>query len=220
MIGPDSPSDVAADPLVAEIAQLSSATLHEAAGKIGALPASIKPLSPGMRLCGRALPVRSPPGDNLWLHHAIYAAAPGEVLVIDVGGGTEYGYWGEVMALAAQVRGIAGIVITGGVRDSLRMIEMGFPVFSATVCIRGTGKNPHGAGAIGEPISIGDVVIRRGDIVFGDADGVVVLPAERASVVAAESRKRDQAELDIFNQLRAGKSTLDIYRLPALQNRK
>src|ERR1700716_3302111 len=103
----------------------------------------LKPLAPGMRLCGRALPVSSPPGDNLWLHHAIYAAQRGEVLIVDVGtGGTEYGYWGEVMAIASQMRGIAGLIITGGVRDSLRMFELQFPVFSAAVCIRGTGKNP------------------------------------------------------------------------------
>lgn len=215
----NSSTDAVADPLVAEIVHLSSATLHEAAGKIGALPASIKPLAPTMRACGRALPVQSPPGDNLWLHHAIYAAAPGDVLVIDVGSGVEYGYWGEVMALAAQVRGIAGLVISGGVRDSLRMIEMGFPVFSASVCIRGTGKNPRGQGSIGQSIQLGNVVVNRGDIVFGDADGVVVLPAERASAIAVESRKRDQAELEIFDNLRAGKSTLEIYRLPALENR-
>jgi 4-hydroxy-4-methyl-2-oxoglutarate aldolase len=207
------------DPLIIEVASLSSATLHEAAGKIGALPAAVKPLAASMRVCGRALPVNSPAGDNLWLHHAIYEAGPGEVLVVDVGGGRDFGYWGEVMALAAQVRGIAGLVITGGVRDSLRIIDMGFPVFSATVCIQGTGKDPRGAGSIGKPICIGDVQISRGDIVFGDADGVVVLPAGRALEIAAESVARDQAELAIFEQLRAGKSTLDIYRLPILENR-
>jgi 4-hydroxy-4-methyl-2-oxoglutarate aldolase len=206
------------DTLVAEVATLSSATLHEAGGKIGALPAAIKPLTANMRVCGRALPVMSPPGDNLWLHHAIYAAAAGEVLVIDVGTGREFGYWGEVMAVAAQARDIAGLVITGGVRDSLRMIEMGFPVFSAAVCIRGTRKDPRGVGSIGKPVRIGDAVIRRGDIVFGDADGVVVLPAAQAAIIAAESRKRDQQEQEIFKQLRAGQSTLDIYRLPKLEN--
>lgn len=213
------PGDSGVDTLVAEVALLSAATIHEAAGKIGALPASLKPLASHMRLCGRALPVGSPAGDNLWLHHAIYEAKPGEVLVVDVGKGRDFGYWGEVMALAAQVRGIAGLVITGGVRDSLRMIEMGFPVFSAAVCIRGTRKDPRGAGSIGEPIGIGDVPIKRGDIVFGDADGVVVLPAERAADIVAESRARDQAELAIFEQLRAGKSTLDIYGLPVLEGR-
>lgn len=212
------PDDIAGESIVAEISRLSSATLHEAAGKIGALPAALKPLTPGMRIWGRALPVSSPPGDNLWLHHAIYAARPGEVLVVDVGTGAEYGYWGEVMALAAQVRRISGLIITGGVRDSLRMVEMNFPVFSATVCIRGTGKNPRGVGSIGAPIRIGDVTVNRDDVVFGDADGVVVLPAARAQAIAAESRARDAAEQTIFEQLRAGKTTVEIYRLPELAN--
>jgi len=216
----DATTAIAADTIIAEIALLSSATLHEAAGKIGALPAALKPLTPGMRVCGRALPVSGPPGDNLWLHHAIYEAKPGEVLVIDVGMGTEYGYWGEVMALASQVRGIGGLVITGGVRDSRCMVEMNFPVFSATVCIRGTGKNPRGVGSIGTPIRIGDVTVNRRDIVCGDADGVVVLPAAHAAAIAAEARARDAAEQGIFEKLRAGKSTLEIYRLPELENRR
>jgi 4-hydroxy-4-methyl-2-oxoglutarate aldolase len=205
-----------ADSLVAEIAALSSATLHEAAGKIGALPSTLKPVASSMRLCGRALPVKSPAGDNLWLHHAIYQAQAGEVLVIDTGEGREFGYWGEVMALASQVRGIAGLVITGGVRDSLRMIEMGFPVFSGAVCIRGTRKDPKGVGSIGAPICIGEVLVQRGDIVFGDADGLVVLPAERAAAIAAEARSRESAEQAIFQRLRDGSSTLEIYELPPL----
>ena len=81
--------------------RLSSATVHEAAGRLGALPSVIKPLSPEMHLATRAFPVRIPPGDNLWLHRAVYAATRGEVLVVDTGGGLEYGYWGEILAEAA-----------------------------------------------------------------------------------------------------------------------
>lgn len=193
---------------------LSSATLHEAAGRIGALPASIKPIDSKMRVCGPALPVRSPPGDNLWLHRAIYAAAPGDVLVIDCRGGSEFGYWGEVMARASQARQIAGLVISGGVRDSLKMAEIGFPVFSQGTCIRGTGKDPNGDGAVGASIKLGDVGVNRGDLVFGDADGVVVIPAAQIAAVVAESEKRDAKEIDIFDQLARGATTIDIYNLP------
>jgi 4-hydroxy-4-methyl-2-oxoglutarate aldolase len=202
------------DQLLQRALRLSSATLHEASGKAGALPSVIKPLTPGMRLCGRALPVRSPPGDNLWLHRAIYEAQPGDVLVIDVGDGIEYGYWGEVMAVAAQVRQIAGVVITGGVRDQLRLIERGFPVCSATTCIRGTAKDPQGDGQIGAPISIGDVTVRHGDLVLGDADGVIVLPALEAERSIQQSEERDAQELSIFERLRGGETTMDIYHLP------
>lgn len=193
---------------------LSSASLHEAGGRIGALPSTIKPVTPGLIISGPAFPVRCPAGDNLWLHRAIYAAAPGEVIVADTGAGVEFGYWGEVMAVAAAVRGIAGLVITGGVRDSVRLGEIGFPTFAGAICIRGTGKDPAGDGAIGAPITIGDVRIERGDFIFGDADGVVALPAALAPAIAAKARQRDVDETDIMRRLRDGESTISIFKLP------
>lgn len=195
---------------------LSAASLHEAAGRTGALPATIKPLAPDVRLAGPAFPVRAPAGDNLFLHHAIYAAQPGDVLVVDVGGNAEFGHWGDIMAAAAQLRGIAGLVITGGVRDSRQLLAMGFPTFAGAVSIRGTAKDPHGAGQLGEPVEIGDAVVHRGDLVFGDADGVVVLPADQADTVVERARERDRDEDGIVRRLRAGETTLEIYRLPAL----
>lgn len=194
----------------------SSATLHEAAKKIGALPSAIKPLSPTIRLCGRAYPVRSPSGDNLWLHHAIYAADPGDVLVIDVGSEPEFGYWGEVMTVAAQLRGLAGLVLNGGVRDAQRLLEMNFPVFAWTTCIKGTGKNPSGKGSLGTPIKLGGSTIARGDLVYGDGDGVVVLPSAHAEAIVTAGEQRDAAEVEIFRRLRSGETTLEIYSLPAL----
>jgi len=194
-------------------AKLSSATLHEAARRAGALPANLKALDPAMRLCGRALPVRCPAGDNLWIHRALAAAARGDVLVIDTGGGVEFGYWGEIMATAAIARGIAGLVITGGVRDSLRLIDLGLPTFCACRSIRGTSKDPSGVGAVGETVRIGEVVVHRGDLVFGDADGVVVLTPNVASNAIPAGARRDADEIAILDQVRAGASTLDIYKL-------
>ncbi|MGW4830293.1 RraA family protein [Amycolatopsis japonica] len=193
---------------------LTSATVHEAGGGIGALPSPIKPLSPAMHIAAAAYPVRVPPGDNLWLHRAVYAASPGQVLVADTGGGFEYGYWGEVLAEAAIARGLAGLVITGGVRDSVRLIELGWPVFAERVCIRGTGKDPDGDGALGDPIVVGGIVIRPGDLIVGDADGVVCVPADRAEEVRAAARHRDEAEVGYIQKLRDGGRTLDIYQLP------
>ena len=202
-----------ADVLLRAAAQ-SAATLHEAAGRIGALPAAIKPLSTSLTLCGPALPVRMPPGDNLWLHHALYAAAPGDVLVVETGGALEYGHWGEVMAVAAIERGIAGLVIDGGVRDKLRLNELNFPVFAASVCIRGTAKNPAGDGSIGLPVRLGDASIHRGDVIVGDAVGVVVIPSADIERVVNLSERREAEEREIFARLRRGDSTLDIYGLP------
>ncbi|GAA4701063.1 RraA family protein [Pseudonocardia yuanmonensis] len=193
---------------------LSSATVHEAAGRTGALPSAIKPLHPSMHLEAAAFPVKAPPGDNLWLHRAVYAASPGEVLVVDTGEGFEYGYWGEILAEAAIARGLAGLVIHGGVRDSARLVEMGWPVFAERVCIRGTGKDPHGGGELGEPVVIGEQTVRLGDLVVADADGVVVVPVERIAEVQRLSAEREAAEADYLRRIRAGESTIDIYRLP------
>jgi 4-hydroxy-4-methyl-2-oxoglutarate aldolase len=200
--------------LLDRASRLSSATMHEAAGKIGALPAGIKPLAPHFRVCGRVFPVKSPPGDNLWLHRGIAEARAADVLVVDTGSGFEYGYWGEVMTLAAQVRGIAGLVLTGGVRDSLRIIEMGFPVFSSTISIQGTAKDPNGNGSLGDPLRIGGATVAKGDLILGDADGVLVVPQSQAHQVIADSERRDRDEVRIFESLRAGKTTLEIYGLP------
>jgi 4-hydroxy-4-methyl-2-oxoglutarate aldolase len=200
--------------LLARAAARSTATLHEAAQKTGALPAAIKPLALSVRLCGPAFPVRSPGGDNLWLHHALYAARPGEVLVVDVSGTPEFGYFGEVMAVAAVARGLTGLVIDGGVRDAERMLAMNFPVFSRTPAIRGTIKDPRAPGSLGTAVRLGEVSIERGDLVCGDGDGVVVLPREKAADIIAAAERRDAEEEQIFARLRGGESTLDIYRLP------
>jgi len=200
--------------LLARAAARSTATLHEAAKKSGALPAAIKPLSLSVRLCGPAFPVRSPGGDNLWLHHALYAASAGEVLVVDVSGAAEFGYFGEVMAVAALARGLKGLVIDGGVRDGERMLAMHFPVFSRTPAIRGTIKDPLATGTLGAPVRLGEVSIERGDLICGDGDGVVVLPRARAAEIVEAAERRDAEEEEIFARLRAGETTLDIYRLP------
>lgn len=193
---------------------VGTASLHEAAGRTGALPAVIRPIHEGMRVVGAALPVRSPSGDNLWLHRAIYTADHGDVLVVDTGAGCEHGYWGEVMTVAAQQRGIAGLVITGGIRDSAALVTRGFPTFAGAVSVRGTTKNPDGDGAVGEAVRIGDVVVRRGDLVLADDDGVVVLPAADAARAIEAAERRDSAEAGILARLRGGDTTLDIYGLP------
>ena len=199
------------DPLIAEFLKQTSATVHEAMGRRGALPGAIKPVSPAMRMCGPAFTVDSPPMDNLLLHQAIYAASPGDVLVVRVGDYYEAGYWGEIMGVAAQARGLAGLVIDGGVRDSLELTAMGFPTFSRGLCIKGTLK--YGGGALNKPLAIGSIVVQPGDIVIGDADGVVVVPRAEGPAILEKSVQRVDRENVIMQQLRDGKSTLEIYGL-------
>lgn len=205
------------DDVLARAAAVGTASLHEAGGRAGALPQAIRALHPSMHVAGRAFTVRSPVGDNLWLHRALALAGAGDVLVVEAGDGAGFGYWGEIMASAAIARGIAGLVITGGVRDSLRLIELKHPTFTTGTAIRGTVKAPDGDGALGALIRIGEILVRAGDLIVGDADGVVAFPAHRAAEVVAAAEQRDAAEQDILRRLAAGETTMNIYNLPAIQ---
>ncbi|MCY0855201.1 MULTISPECIES: 4-carboxy-4-hydroxy-2-oxoadipate aldolase/oxaloacetate decarboxylase [unclassified Cupriavidus] len=199
-------------PDVVEAARaLPTATLHEAGGKIGALPSAIKPVAPEFRLCGPALTVHSPGGDNLWLHRALDLARPGDVLVVHASGVYEHGYWGEIMTTAAKVRGLAGLVIDACVRDGVLLEQIGFPVFARGLCIRGTGKDYGAIGWLNEPLLIGDCRIAAGDLVVGDSDGVVVLPRGGAAEVVEKARRREADEAAILARVEAGESTMQIY---------
>ena len=191
--------------------KFGSATLHEAAGQIGALSSAIKPIVKGMTVAGPAFTVKSPPQNNLWLHRAIAVASHGHVLVVDVGGHYETGYWGEIMTVAAQARGIAGLVVDGSVRDADRIAALGFPVFARGLSIRGTGKDVDRPGALNESLPFGNVIVAPGDLVVGDADGVVVIPKDRVDDVLSKSREREDKEAAILEHLRKGETTLDIY---------
>lgn len=190
---------------------LPASTLHEAGGRIGALPAAIKPTTPGLGLCGSAVTVHSPGGDNLWLHRALYVAQPGDVLVVSVSGQYEHGYWGEIMSTAAQVRGLAGLVIDGGVRDGARLGSIGLPVFARGLCIRGTQKDSGAIGWINSPVLFDDVVVHPGDLVVGDDDGIVVISRERAAEVVDAARQREDKETKTLQRLRRGERTLEVY---------
>ncbi|MCZ6844365.1 MAG: RraA family protein [Alphaproteobacteria bacterium] len=196
---------------LAAAASISASTIHEAAGKIGALPAAIKPLDPAMRVCGPAFTVKGAPGDNLWLHYALDQARPGDVLVVDVGGLYDAGYWGEMMTVSAQARGLGGLVINGCVRDGREMIGLGFQVFARGTCMRGTEKDQNFRGALAQPLPLGDVLVQAGDLVIGDGDGVVVIPREQVGDAIAASNARDAREAEMMDVLRTGKTTVEIY---------
>jgi 4-hydroxy-4-methyl-2-oxoglutarate aldolase len=198
----------------ARCARIGVASVHEAASRRGALPHILTPLDAAMRLAGPALPVRAPRGDNLWIHRALAEAGAGDILVVEAGHGEAYGYWGEVMARAALARGVAGLVITGGVRDKVQLIALGLPTFSSSVSILGTVKDPNGDGDVGEPVRIGDIIVRRGDFVMGDADGLFACPMADAAAYLDEAEAREAKEQDIFRRLAAGETTMEIYNLP------
>lgn len=197
--------------LVKELRDISPPTLHEAMGKRGAMPTPIKPLYAGMRVCGPALTVACPPGDNLVIHYAVTLAEPGDVLVVDYAGYTEAGPWGDVLTTAAQGRGVAGLVIDGCVRDALAIRAAGFPVFARGTNMKGTTKSLPGE--VNQPILCAGVPVAPGDIVVGDDDGVVVVPKEHAGGVLAAAREREAKEEQLRERLRAGKTTVELLNL-------
>lgn len=196
-----------------ELLRLGTATLYEASREDCFLDAALRPAWPGAQIVGRALPVLAQRGDNLALHHGIEAASRGDVLVVD-GGGAEFGYWGEVMAVAAQARGIRGLIIDGGVRDTAELAALGFPAFSTSISIRGTIK--QWPGTVGLALTLRGTVIRRGDVIVADRDGIIALPAERHDEVLAASRDRAVNEDAYMARLRDGETTLDVYDLRRL----
>jgi 4-hydroxy-4-methyl-2-oxoglutarate aldolase len=199
--------DDAAD---ATLLALGTATLYEASKLPCALPNTIQAAWPGATVVGRALPVMTVDGDNLPLHLALEAAEPGDVLVVEAHAGG-FGYWGEVMTVAALARGVRGLVINGCVRDIEPIRALGFPVFATGRSIVGTKKAT--LGHIGVPIRVGTAAVRLGDTVVGDADGVVCLPADQFDGVLEASRRRAAAEAGYMQRLRDGELTMDIYSL-------
>jgi 4-hydroxy-4-methyl-2-oxoglutarate aldolase len=200
--------DRPAPDVVRRLAALASTTVYEAAAQQGALSHAIRPIAPGMQLCGPALTVRCTAADNLTLHAAIALASPGDVIVADVGECLEAGHWGEITTVAALARGIAGLVINGGVRDVAPIARRGFPVFAAAISMKATVKATPGT--INHPIVCGGAAIRPGDLVLADDDGVVIVAQEHAEEVIAAAIEREEREAQVMRRLEAGELTLDV----------
>jgi len=196
--------------------RLGAATIYEAQGQRGAMESAIKPLDPAFFVAGRALTVDAKPGDNLMLHYALAIAQPGDVLVVDAKGFIEAGPWGDVMTFAARQVGIAGLVIDGSVRDSAAIVADRFPVFSRGVCMKGTEKKLPGR--VNMRILCAGVEVNPGDVVVGDRDGVMVIPADELERSLALAVKREEKEAASRQALAAGKKTIELLGLrPILQ---
>jgi len=195
----------------ARLAELGAATIGEAWPDAQIAGTPPRPLSPTLAIAGPAATLRCQPGDNLALHRAITRAKAGEVLVVDYGGCTDHAPFGEIMALACQMRGLAGLIIEGAVRDSVQIIRLGFPVFATGLTIRGSTKQ-HG-GAFGVPVGLAGMTVAPGDLVVADADGIVAVPADQVEAALAAAEARAEREAQIMARLQAGETTLEILGL-------
>ncbi|MFJ7298070.1 4-carboxy-4-hydroxy-2-oxoadipate aldolase/oxaloacetate decarboxylase [Streptomyces collinus] len=200
--------------LVERLGAYSSATIHEAQGRLGALDSAIKPVDHRMSVCGPAFTVQCAPRDNLMLQTAIAYARPGDVVVVSAGDYPEAGSFGDVLANACQAKGIAGLVTDTGVRDTEDLRVLGLPVFSRSVSIKGTVKET--VGPMCEPVTVGGQLVHPGDVIRGDADGVVVVRREDAAEAAVASQQRVEAEEGYISAYRAGKTVIDMCNLAPL----
>jgi 4-hydroxy-4-methyl-2-oxoglutarate aldolase len=199
------PDTAVADVLVT----LGSATLGESGAQ--GLSSRIHAVWPGARFAGPAFAVRCPVGDNLAVHAGVARAPRGSVLAVTVAGDVSRGYWGEVLATAAQSAGIVALVIDGPVRDLDRLAAMQFPVFARGHALPGAAKS--GPGEIGGAVALGDVTVHTGDWLVGDADGIVAIRLETLSDVLAAGQARETKELGMFERLKAGATTVELLGL-------
>ena len=192
-----------------KLSNLPTGNVADSVGRNCVMDSGIKPIDPKSHMIGRAVTVDCYPGDNLALHQGIYAANAGDVLICDCKGFTEAGHFGDIMAVACQVRGLAGVVIDGSCRDSEDIRELGLPMFVRAFNPSGTVK--ESLARINVPIVCGGVAVRPGDIIFGDCDGVVVVPQEKEDQVFEKAMAKYNRESEIREALNAGKTTLEIY---------
>src|ERR1051326_1371394 len=169
------------DAVLTRLARYATATISDAQKSVGIMRPAIRPLAPGMRLAGIAHTVKCYPGSIITVHKALLEAAPGEVLVIDGEGDDRGALFGELMTLQAKANGLNGIVVDGPVRDRAAVIESGFSVFASCVTPR-VGSNRR-VGETQIPVQCGGIVVRPGDLIVGDDDGVAVISRDQASEV-------------------------------------
>ena len=174
------------------------ANIDDNMGRIAAIHSSIRPLNKAP-LLGVAFTVRMPEGDNLMFHKAMDMAKPGDVIVIDAGGYDNRAIFGELMAAYCKVRGVAGLVVDGAIRDYDSLSQMDMPVYAKGVTPNGPYKN--GPGEINVPVVIGGKIIRPGDILVGDQDGLVVIPPEQAEELIAKTRATMEKEAKIMEDI-------------------
>jgi 4-hydroxy-4-methyl-2-oxoglutarate aldolase len=197
--------------VVDALAAYGVATVHEALGRIGYLGTGLRPIQRGARIAGNAVTALCAPGDNLMIHAAVEQCTDGDLLVVTTTSPSTDGMFGELLATSLRSRGVRGLVIEAGVRDVAELNAMGFPVWSAAVSAQGTVKAT--AGAVNVPVVVGGGVVRPGDVIIADDDGVLCVPRADAAAGVDRARARTEKEEATRAALAGGQLGLDRYGL-------
>lgn len=187
------------------------ATVHEAQGRRGLMQPYMRPIYAEARVAGSAITVLCPRGDNLMIHAAMEVCRAGDVLVVATMEESTHGMFGDLLATSCKARGVTGLVIDAGVRDTAELEAMRFPVWSKTISAQGTVK--ASAGSVNIPIVCAGAQVDPGDVIIGDADGVVVVKRGAAAAVAKAGEERRAKEARTRERLKTGELGIDIYGL-------
>ena len=197
--------------VIDELGRAGTATVHEAIGRCGFVGPELRPIQQGARIAGSAVTVSSHPGDNIMIHAAVEVCRPGDILVVTTTAPSTHGGFGELLATSLMARGVIGLVIDAGVRDTAELREMGFPVWARHVSCQGTVKSTPGS--VNVPVVIDGVVIEPGDVVCADDDGVVVVGRTEAEWALGQSEARLAKEAATRERFAAGDLGVDLYGL-------
>lgn len=194
---------------VEALSQYGTATIHEAMGRVGLMQPYMRPVYNGAKLCGPAVTALLQPGDNWMMHVVAEQLTDGDVVVAGCITESDAGFFGDLLATSFRARGGTGLVIDGGVRDIADLEQLDFPVFAKTIHARGTVKET--LGSVNIPVVCAGATVNPGDVVVGDADGVVVVPREKLADVVEASKAREATEAAVRERLAAGELGLDVY---------
>ncbi|HUJ40053.1 MAG TPA: 4-carboxy-4-hydroxy-2-oxoadipate aldolase/oxaloacetate decarboxylase [Candidatus Acidoferrales bacterium] len=195
------------------LGELGVATVHEAQGRRGLMKPYLRPIYAAAKAAGPAVTVLCHPGDNLMIHAAVEVCRPGDVMVVALVAESTDGMFGELLATSLRAHGVAGLVIDAGTRDVEDITAMNFPVWSRAISAQGTVKET--AGSVNVDVVCGGAIVHPGDVIVGDADGVVVVPRAHAPETARLGEQRRAKEERSRERLRSGELGLDMYGLRA-----
>ncbi len=197
--------------VIDRLGEAGTATVHEAIGRVGYVGPHLRPIQQGAQVAGSAVTVLSHPGDNMMIHAAVEMCQAGDVLVVANTAPSTHGMFGDLLATSLMARGVRGLIIDAGVRDTSDLRTMGFPVWTQHVSCQGTVKNTPGS--VNVPIVLGGVAVQPGDVVCADDDGVVIVERSVAGWALEQTEARLAREATMRARFGAGELGVDIYGL-------